>query len=53
MQDVTELITAAQAAVANSADLATLDKVRVHYLGKSGVLTELLKQLGIWFLFFE
>ena len=46
MQDVTELITAAQAAVANSADLAALDKVRVHYLGKSGVLTDLLKQLG-------
>ncbi len=46
MQDVTELITAAQAAVASSADLAALDKVRVHYLGKSGVLTDLLKQLG-------
>lgn len=46
MQDVTELITAAQTAVANSADLAALDKVRVHYLGKSGVLTDLLKQLG-------
>ena len=46
MQDVTELITAANAAVANSADLAALDKVRVHYLGKSGVLTDLLKQLG-------
>ena len=46
MQDVTELITAAHAAVANSADLAALDKVRVHYLGKSGVLTDLLKQLG-------
>jgi phenylalanyl-tRNA synthetase alpha chain len=46
VQDVTELITAAQAAVASSADLAALDKVRVHYLGKSGVLTDLLKQLG-------
>jgi len=46
VQDVTELITAAHAAVANSADLAALDKVRVHYLGKSGVLTDLLKQLG-------
>ena len=46
MQDVTELITAANAAVANSTDLAALDKVRVHYLGKSGVLTDLLKQLG-------
>ena len=46
MQDVTELIITAQAAVASSADLAALDKVRVHYLGKSGVLTDLLKQLG-------
>ncbi len=46
MQDVTELITAAHAAVATSGDLAALDKVRVHYLGKSGVLTELLKKLG-------
>ena len=46
MQDVTELITAAHVAVASSADLAALDKVRVHYLGKSGVLTELLKKLG-------
>jgi len=46
VQDVTELITAANAAVANSTDLAALDKVRVHYLGKSGVLTDLLKQLG-------
>ena len=46
MQDVTELITAARAAVAGSTDLAALDKVRVHYLGKSGVLTDLLKKLG-------
>lgn len=46
MQDVTELISTAQAAVASSADLVSLDKVRVHYLGKSGVLTDLLKQLG-------
>ena len=46
MQDVTELITTAHAAVASSADLAALDKVRVHYLGKNGVLTELLKKLG-------
>jgi len=46
VQDITELITAAQTAIASSADLAALDKVRVHYLGKSGVLTDLLKQLG-------
>ena len=46
MQDVTELITSAQMAIASSTDLPALDKVRVHYLGKSGVLTDLLKQLG-------
>jgi phenylalanyl-tRNA synthetase alpha chain len=29
-----------------AADLATLDEVRVRYLGKKGALTDLLKQLG-------
>ena len=37
---------AALAAIAESADLAALDQVRVRYLGKSGELTALLKQLG-------
>jgi phenylalanyl-tRNA synthetase alpha chain len=46
VHDLNELVTAALKAIAVSADLAALDKVRVHYLGKSGVLTEQLKQLG-------
>jgi phenylalanyl-tRNA synthetase alpha chain len=37
---------AALSAIAESADLAALDQVRVRYLGKSGELTALLKQLG-------
>ncbi|MFZ0788790.1 MAG: phenylalanine--tRNA ligase subunit alpha [Chromatiaceae bacterium] len=37
---------AALAAIAEAADLAQLDQVRVRYLGKSGELTALLKQLG-------
>ncbi len=36
----------ALAAVADSPDLVQLDRVRVRYLGKSGELTALLKQLG-------
>ena len=37
---------AALAAIADSPDLVQLDQVRVRYLGKSGELTALLKQLG-------
>ncbi len=37
---------AALAAIAQASDLAQLDQVRVRYLGKSGELTALLKQLG-------
>lgn len=37
---------AALAAIASASDLAALDQVRVQYLGKSGELTALLKQLG-------
>jgi phenylalanyl-tRNA synthetase alpha chain len=37
---------AALAAIAGAPDLAELDQVRVRYLGKSGALTALLKQLG-------
>jgi len=36
----------ASAQVAAAADLASLDEVRVRYLGKSGLLTAELKQLG-------
>jgi phenylalanyl-tRNA synthetase alpha chain len=37
---------AALGAIADAADLGELDQVRVRYLGKSGELTALLKQLG-------
>ncbi|ALS98408.1 phenylalanine--tRNA ligase subunit alpha [Lacimicrobium alkaliphilum] len=36
----------AEAQISNAADLNSLDKVRVEYLGKKGRLTELLKGLG-------
>jgi phenylalanyl-tRNA synthetase alpha chain len=36
----------ASQAISDSKDLAALDQVRVHYLGKTGVLTEQLKGLG-------
>lgn len=36
----------ADAAIANAADLAALDAVRVAYLGKKGVITQQLKTLG-------
>ena len=36
----------AREAVTAAADLTALDQVRVRYLGKKGLLTEQLKQLG-------
>jgi len=41
-----ELLQTAQAAMTGAGDLAALDQIRVHYLGKKGVLTERLKELG-------
>lgn len=46
MQEFDQLIQEAQARVAASGSLVALDAVRVHYLGKKGVLTEQLKALG-------
>ena len=46
MTDLSEILDAAQAAVAEAADLPALDTLRVRFLGKKGVLTEQLKQLG-------
>lgn len=40
------IVRTAEQAAASAADLKTLDDVRVHYLGKKGILTEQLKQLG-------
>jgi phenylalanyl-tRNA synthetase alpha chain len=39
-------IDAALAQIASSADIAQLDEIRVHWLGRKGVLTEQLKALG-------
>ncbi len=44
--DLESLLENAQTAVANAAELAALDDVRVLYLGKSGLLTGQLKKLG-------
>jgi phenylalanyl-tRNA synthetase alpha chain len=46
MLDLEGLINQAQQAVEAAQDLASLDEVRVNYLGKSGLLTAQLKQLG-------
>jgi phenylalanyl-tRNA synthetase alpha chain len=40
------LVSEAQAAISAAGAVAEVEHLRVHYLGKKGVLTELLKQLG-------
>ncbi len=44
--DLEELTGEAQSAISGAADIRALDEVRVHYLGKSGLLTAQLKKLG-------
>ncbi len=46
MQALEELVQQSAQALNNARDLQALDQVRVHYLGKKGVLTEYLKSLG-------
>ena len=46
MQQLLNQLDAAIAALTDAADLEALDAVRVSWLGKSGLLTEQLKQLG-------
>ena len=46
MQQLDELVAAAEQRIAAAADLAALDAVRVTYLGKKGELTARLKALG-------
>lgn len=46
MQDLAEILKLAEAAIHASQDLATLEGHRIHYLGKKGVLTLHLKNLG-------
>jgi len=45
-QELNSLIAGLQQALSAATDLSKLDEVRVHYLGKKGVLTEMLKALG-------
>ena len=44
--ELEQLLTTAQAAVAGADNLPALDEIRVQYLGKNGVFTAQLKQLG-------
>lgn len=46
MENLKQILTDALDAVATSDSESALDNVRVHYLGKKGALTALLKQLG-------
>ena len=46
MSDVNAMLASAEEAVASADDAASLDQVRVQYLGKKGELTGLLKGLG-------
>jgi phenylalanyl-tRNA synthetase alpha chain len=43
---IEQLVSEAQSVIGNAADLQVLDEIRVQYLGKKGLLTEELKQLG-------
>ncbi|HIF52385.1 MAG TPA: phenylalanine--tRNA ligase subunit alpha, partial [Thiotrichaceae bacterium] len=46
MNDTEKLQAEAIAEVEASVDLSSLDQIRVNYLGKKGLLTQQLKQLG-------
>ncbi len=46
MPALTQQIEQAQQAIQNATDLQILDQLRVQFLGKKGVLTEQLKQIG-------
>jgi len=46
VQELSDLVSQAETAVAQASDLNALDQVRVEYLGKKGALTQYLKQLG-------
>jgi phenylalanyl-tRNA synthetase alpha chain len=46
MQNLQVILAAAKSAIEQAQDVKALEQVRINYLGKSGQLTELLKQLG-------
>lgn len=45
-QQLNEILEQAHTAIKNADSITSLEGVRVHYLGKKGVLTELLKGIG-------
>ena len=47
MDDLSNIVSAAETEITAAADLGALDALRVRYLGKKGVLTARLKQLGV------
>ena len=47
MAELSALTDEALAQIGASASLAALDELRVHWLGRKGVLTEQLKSLGV------
>ena len=46
MLEILDIINQAQQDIHNSSNLANLEKLRVNFLGKKGILTQRLKQLG-------
>ena len=46
MQSFLELMGTAHEQISSASNLASLDQIRVQYLGKAGLITEQLKQLG-------
>ena len=46
MENLDALVAQALAAIAQSEESQGLEQLRVHYLGKKGELTQLMKQLG-------
>ncbi len=46
MENLDRILAEAQSAIAQASDLAALDQVRIHFLGKKGEVTAELKQLG-------
>jgi len=46
VDDLTSLVSEAEAAIAAADELQALDQIRVQYLGKKGALTEQMKSLG-------
>ena len=45
-QELNQLVSEAEQAIAAAADLQALDQVRVDFLGKKGRITERMKALG-------